>query len=130
MSSGGNLLAGIKAQLEGLVDLFRSVNARLDAIEADSKRAAESRHADALEGVKDRATIEAQIKDLKRDILDLKRGHADVLEVASEARAIAEAVKERDTVSKSTLLWTMATGALGVLGTAAIMAWWSGLLGA
>jgi hypothetical protein len=113
--SGGSLLAAVKAQLDGVTSAIQGVNGRLDKIEADNKVATDARHAAQLEAVKDKAALDAEIKDIRR--------------IAEDAKSAADAVKGADTVSKSTLLWTVATGALGVVGTAALMAWWSGLFG-
>jgi len=109
------LLAGLKAQLDGVAAAIQGVNGRLDKIEADLKSATDARHAAQLEAVKGAAALDAEIKDIRR--------------IAEDAKGAADAVKGADTVSKSTLLWSAAVGVFTLLGSAALMAWWSGLFG-
>jgi len=120
--SGGSLLAGIKAQLDGLGEVLKSTNERQAKIEEALKRHDERRHAAELESVKAKADLDSRLK-------DLQRGVEENAKTAAEAKAAADAVKDRDTVSKSTLLWSAAVGVFTLLGSAALMAWWSGLFG-
>ena len=120
--SGGSLLAEIKAKLDGLGEVLKSTNERQAKIEDNLKRQDERRHAAELESVKAKADLDSRLK-------DLQRGVEENAKTAAEAKAAADAVKDRDTVSKSTLLWSAAVGVFTLLGSAALMAWWSGLIG-
>lgn len=120
--SGGSLLAEIKAKLDGLGEVLKSTNERQAKIEDTLKRHDERRHAAELESVKAKADLDSRLK-------DLQRATEENTKTAAEAKAAADAVKDRDTVSKSTLLWSAAVGVFTLLGSAALMAWWSGLFG-
>ena len=116
------MLAEIKAKLDGLGEVLKSTNERQAKIEDSLKRQDERRHAAELESVKAKADLDSRLK-------DLQRATEENAKAAAEAKAAADAVKDRDTVSKSTLLWSAAVGVFTLLGSAALMAWWSGLFG-